>query len=161
MAHEAIKRELIVAGKVRVANGQDDFPRGDAIRLIRAAEMGADIARAFDARRTLLLKNHGVGASIEGAVIPATMLKAAAEVQLIVEAAGEPAPEFSRGDRERPKQKIAGSEQFATNFNYLTRHLPRAGARSDRFPPSRIKSRRIRSGRDHQLAVRSKKTDYV
>lgn len=164
LAHEAIKLELIVSGKVRVANGQDDFPRGDTIRLIRAPEMSADVARALDTRRALLLKNHGVavvGASIEGAVIPATMLKAAAEIQLIVEAAGEPAPEFSRDDRERRKQNNAGSERFATNFNYLARRLPRAGGRRDRFPPSRVKSRRIRSGRDHRLAVRSKKTDYV
>jgi ribulose-5-phosphate 4-epimerase/fuculose-1-phosphate aldolase len=131
LAHEAIKLELIVAGKVRVANGQDDFPRGDTIRLIRAPEMGADVARFLDAPRALLLKNHGVavvGGSIEEAVTPATTLKAAAEIQLIVEAAGEPASEFSRDDRESPKQNIARPEQFVTNFNYLTRHLPHAAS---------------------------------
>ena len=141
MAHEAIKLVLILAGKVRVANGQDDFPRGDPIRLIRAPEMGADIARFFDARRALLLKNHGVavvGASIS--VTPATTLKAAAEIQLIVEAAGEPASEFSRDDRESPKQNIAGPEQFATNFNYLTRHLPHAASGA-------IDSRQVESNR--------------
>jgi len=91
--------------------------------------MGADVARSLDARRALLLKNHGVvvvGASIEGAVTPATILKAAAEIQLIVEAAGEPAPEFSRDDRKSAKETIAGPEQFATDFSYLTRRLPRA-----------------------------------
>ena len=84
------------------------------------------MAAALGRRRAVLLKNHGiavVGASIEEAVISALMLEHAAEIQLIVEATGQPAQESSPDDLASLKESIAAPEQFVVNFNYLARRL--------------------------------------
>jgi L-fuculose-phosphate aldolase len=100
----------------------------DSIALIRTPEMGARVAAALGAHRAVLLKNHGVavaGASIEEAVITVIMLENAAKVQMIVEAAGDPAPDFPRADIEKHRREISEPEQFIINFNYLVRRLKR------------------------------------
>jgi len=98
----------------------------DTINLIRTAEMGAGVARALEQHRAVLLKNHGTavtGRCIEEAVIAAIMLEHAAMIQLTVEAAGEPGPEFPRADIEKLKRDIGMPEQFAINFDYLARRV--------------------------------------
>jgi L-fuculose-phosphate aldolase len=100
----------------------------DSIALIRTPKMGARVAAALGAHRAVLLKNHGVavaGASIEEAVITVIMLENAAMVQMIVEAAGDPAPDFPRADIEKHRREISEPEQFIINFNYLVRRLKR------------------------------------
>lgn len=102
----------------------------DTINLIRSHAMGAGVARALGRGRGVLLKNHGVvvtGASIEEAVIGTIMLENGAMVQLLAEAAGDPAPEFPREDIEKLKHDISRPEQFAINFDYLVRRLKRGG----------------------------------
>jgi L-fuculose-phosphate aldolase len=102
----------------------------DTINLIRSHAMGAGVARALGEGRGVLLKNHGVvvtGATIEEAVIGTIMLENGAMVQLLAEAAGDPAPEFSRGDIEQLKHDISRPEQFALNFDYLVRRVKRGG----------------------------------
>src|ERR1700733_8872331 len=77
------------AGEVGVYN--------DTITLIRSHAMGAGVAKALDRGRAVLLKNHGIvitGKTIEEAVIGTIMLENAATIQLLTEAAGDPAPEF-------------------------------------------------------------------
>jgi L-fuculose-phosphate aldolase len=100
----------------------------DTINLIRSPEMGASVAKALGRHRAVLLKNHGVaviGATISEAVVGAIMLENAAMVQLIAEAAGEPAPEFPSSDIEKLKNDLAQPEQFAINFDYLARRATR------------------------------------
>lgn len=100
----------------------------DTIALIRTQQMGKGVALALGPHRAVLLKNHGVavvGASIEEAVINVIMLENAAQVQMITEAAGDPAPEFPRADIEKLKQEISQPEQFVINFNYLVRRVQR------------------------------------
>jgi L-fuculose-phosphate aldolase len=100
----------------------------ESINLIRSREMGAAVARSLGAHRAVLLKNHGVavvGADIAEAVVGAIMLENAAMVQLRVEAAGDPAPEFPRADIEKLRADIARPEQFAINFDYLVRRVQR------------------------------------
>lgn len=100
----------------------------DTINLIRNAQMGAAVARALGAGRGVLLKNHGaavVGASIEEAVISVLALETAARIQLIAEAAGQPAPEFSRADVETLRDSLARPEQCVINFDYLARRVER------------------------------------
>jgi L-fuculose-phosphate aldolase len=100
----------------------------DTINLIRTKDMGAGVARALGAHRAVLLKNHGavtVGATVAEAVIGAIMLENAAMVQLVTEAAGDPAPEFSRADIDKLKNDIGRPEQFAINFDYLVRRAKR------------------------------------
>lgn len=102
----------------------------DTINLIRSHEMGAAVARALGEGRAVLLKNHGVvvtGATIAEAVIGTLMLENGATVQLLVEAAGDPAPEFSRADIEKLKTDISQPEQFAINYDYLVRRVKRRG----------------------------------
>jgi len=102
----------------------------DTINLIRTTEMGAGVARALGSRRAVLLKNHGVvvvGASIEEVVISTIMLENAAQIQMITEAAGTPAPEFPLADIEKLKHDISRPEQFAINFEYLVRREKRRG----------------------------------
>ena len=102
----------------------------DTINLIRSPAMGAGVARALGNGRAVLLKNHGVvvtGATIAEAVIGTIMLENGAMVQLLVEAAGEPAPEFSRADIEKLKADISQPEQFSINFDYLVRRVKRRG----------------------------------
>ena len=92
--------------------------------------MGAGVARALGNGRAVLLKNHGVvvtGATIAEAVIGALMLENGAMVQLLVEAAGDSAPEFSRADIEKLKADISQPEQFNINFDYLVRRVKRRG----------------------------------
>jgi len=101
----------------------------ESINLIRSREMGAAVVRSLGAHRAVLLKNHGVavvGADIAEAVVGAIMLENAAMVQLRVEAAGDPAPEFPRADIEKLKADIARPEQFAINFDYLVRRVKRS-----------------------------------
>jgi L-ribulose-5-phosphate 4-epimerase len=100
----------------------------DSINLIRTPETGARVAKALGPHRAILLKNHGiaaVGASIAEAVVGAIMLENAAMVQLIAEAAGDPAPEFPSANIERLREDIGRPEQFAINFDYLMRRLKR------------------------------------
>jgi L-fuculose-phosphate aldolase len=100
----------------------------DTINLIRTHAMGAGVARALGRGRAVLLKNHGVvvtGATIAEAVIGTIMLENGAMVQLLVEAAGDPAPEFSRTDIEKLKADITQPEQFTINFDYLVRRVKR------------------------------------
>src|SRR5690348_11629246 len=102
----------------------------ETINLIRSPAMGAGVARALGKGRAVLLKNHGVvvtGASIAEAVIGTLMLENGAMVQLLVEAAGDAAPEFSPADIEKLKADISQPEQFAINFDYLARRLRRRG----------------------------------
>jgi ribulose-5-phosphate 4-epimerase/fuculose-1-phosphate aldolase len=100
----------------------------DTINLIRSHAMGAGVAKALGDGRAVLLKNHGIvltGRTIDEAVIGAIMLENAAMVQMIVEAAGDPAPEFSRADIEKLKHDIGQPEQFKINFDYLVRRIKR------------------------------------
>ena len=100
----------------------------DSINLIRTHETGARVAKALGPYRAILLKNHGiaaVGASIAEAVVGAIMLENAAMVQLIAEAAGDPAPEFPYANIEKLREDIGRPEQFAINFDYLVRRLKR------------------------------------
>ena len=102
----------------------------DTINLIRSHAMGAGVARALGPGRGVLLKNHGIvvtGASIEEAVIGTIMLENGAQVQLLAEAAGDPAPEFPREDIEQLKHDISRPEQFVVNFDYLARRVKRGG----------------------------------
>jgi len=102
----------------------------DTINLIRSHAMGAGVARALGQGRGVLLKNHGpvvTGATIEEAVIGTLMLENGAQVQLLAEASGDPAPEFPRGDIEKLKHDISRPEQFAVNFDYLVRRAKRGG----------------------------------
>ncbi len=100
----------------------------DAIALSRSQSMGAGVAQALGDGRGVLLKNHGVvltGATIAEAVIATIMLENGAMVQLLVEAAGDPAPEFSRVDIEKLKSEISQPEQFTINYDYLVRRVRR------------------------------------
>jgi L-fuculose-phosphate aldolase len=100
----------------------------DTINLIRTHAMGAGVARALGSGRGALLKNHGVvvtGASIEETVIGTIMLENGAMVQLLAEASGDVAPEFSRADIEKLKHDISRPEQFKVNFDYLARRVTR------------------------------------
>ena len=100
----------------------------DTINLIRTKEMGAGVARALGTHRAVLLKNHGavtVGTTVAEAVIGAIMLENAAMVQLVAEAAGDPAPEFPGADIDKLKSDIGRPEQFAINFDYLVRRAKR------------------------------------
>ncbi len=100
----------------------------DTINLIRTTEMGAAVARALGPHRAALLKNHGVvvvGGTIEEAVINTIMLENAAMIQMITEAAGDPAPDFPADDIAKLKHDISRPDQFVVNFNYLVRRLER------------------------------------
>jgi L-fuculose-phosphate aldolase len=102
----------------------------DTINLIRTDAMGAGVARALGPGRGVLLKNHGIvvtGASIEEAVVGTIMLENGAMVQMIAEAAGDLAPEFSRADIEKLKHDLGRPEQFKVNFDYLARRVKRRG----------------------------------
>jgi L-fuculose-phosphate aldolase len=102
----------------------------DTIALIRTHAMGAGVARALGPRRAVLLKNHGpvvTGKTIEEAVIGTLMLENAAKIQMLTEAAGDPAPEFPREDILRLKHEISQPDQFKVNFDYLARRVKRRG----------------------------------
>jgi L-fuculose-phosphate aldolase len=100
----------------------------DTINLIRTPEMGTRVAQALGSGRAALLKNHGVvvaGPSIEEVVVSALMLENAARIQMIVEATGNPGPEFSPRDIAQLQHDIGRSEQFVINFDYLVRRAQR------------------------------------
>jgi L-fuculose-phosphate aldolase len=102
----------------------------ETINLIRSHAMGAGVADALGQSRGVLLKNHGVvvtGVTIEEAVIGVIMLENGAMVQLLAEAAGDPAPEFPRADIEQLKHDISRIDQFKVNFDYLARRVQRRG----------------------------------
>jgi L-fuculose-phosphate aldolase len=65
------------------------------------------------------------GASVAEAVVTVIMLEKAAMVQMITEAAGDPAPEFPRADIEKLRADITMPDQFAVNFDYLVRRVER------------------------------------
>ena len=105
----------------------------DTINLIRSHALGAGVARALGPRRAMLLKNHGAvvtGKTIEEAVVGAIMLENGAMTQLLVEAAGDPAPEFPRVDIENLKRDVSQPEQFKINFDYLARRVTHRVSRS-------------------------------
>jgi L-fuculose-phosphate aldolase len=98
----------------------------DTIALIRTRDMGAGVAKALGPHRAVLLKGHGTavtGRSIEETVIGAIMLEHAAMIQMTVEAAGEPGPEFPRADIAKLKREMSAPEQFAINFDYLAHRV--------------------------------------
>lgn len=100
----------------------------DTINLIRTPEMGAGVARALGPHSVVLLKNHGIvtaTATIEEVVIRTIMFENAAQIQMIMEAAGETGPEFPRDDIEKLKHDISRPDQFAVNFDYLVRRAKR------------------------------------
>ena len=100
----------------------------DTINLIRTPEMGARVAQALGSGRAALLKNHGIvvaGPTIEEVVISALMLENAAKIQMIVEAAGNPGPEFPARDIAQLQHDIGRPEQFVINFDYLARRAQR------------------------------------
>ncbi len=100
----------------------------DTITLIRSHAMGAGVAKALGRGRAVLLKNHGIvmtGKTVEEAVIGTIMLENAATIQLLTEAAGEPAAEFPPDDIAKFKQEIGQPEQFKINFDYLARRVKR------------------------------------
>jgi L-fuculose-phosphate aldolase len=100
----------------------------DTINLIRTSEMGIRVAQALGSGRGVLLKNHGIvvaGPSIEEVVISALMLENAAQIQMIVEAAGNPGPEFPARDIAQLQHDISRPEQFVINFDYLVRRAQR------------------------------------
>ena len=76
----------------------------------------------------MALEAHGVvvvGGTIEEAVINTIMLENAAMIQMITEAAGDPAPDFPADDIAQLKHDISRPDQFVVNFNYLVRRLER------------------------------------
>jgi L-fuculose-phosphate aldolase len=106
----------------------------DSMALIRTPAMGARVAAALGRQRAAFLKSHGVvvvGASIEEAVISLIMLENAARIQLMTEAAGNPAPEFPTADVAKHRHEVSQPDQFAINFDYLARRVKRREAASD------------------------------
>jgi L-fuculose-phosphate aldolase len=100
----------------------------DTINLIRTPQMGAGVANALASNRAVLLKNHGIvvaGGTIEEVVISALMLENAAEIQMIVEAAGDSGPEFPPADIAQLQRDIGRPDQFVVNFDYLVRRVQR------------------------------------
>jgi len=98
----------------------------DTIDLIRTTQMGQGVAKALGPHRAVLLKNHGVvtaGATLEESVVTVLMLENAAMIQMIAEAAGPTAPEFSREDILALQHNITRPDQFDVNFDYLRRKV--------------------------------------
>lgn len=96
------------------------------IDLIRTKQMGQGVAEALGPHRAVLLKNHGVvtaGATIEESVIVVLMLENAAMIQMIAEAAGPTAPEYSREHILALQHNITRPDQFSVNFDYLRRKV--------------------------------------
>ena len=100
----------------------------DTINLIRSTEMGAGVAKALGPHSVVMLKNHGIvtaGPTIDEVVIRTIMFENAAQIQMIMEAAGEVAPEFPTKDIEQLKHDISRPDQFVVNFDYLVRRAKR------------------------------------
>jgi ribulose-5-phosphate 4-epimerase/fuculose-1-phosphate aldolase len=96
----------------------------DTIDLIRTPEMGRGVAAALGPHSAALLKSHGVvmtGRSLDEAVVLLTMLETAAQIQLLVEAAGGAAPEFPAEQIANLKRNLMEERQFPINFDYLVR----------------------------------------
>ena len=92
--------------------------------LIGGEEIGQVVLEAIGNSCAVLLKNHGVavtGASIEETVVGTIMLENAAMIQMIAEAAGTPAPEFSASDIAQLQHEVSRPDQFIVNFDYLVR----------------------------------------
>ncbi len=82
----------------------------DTIDLIRSKDMGAGVAKALGPHKAAFLKIHGVavvGRTLDEAVILTMMLENACQIQLLAEATGPVADEFSREDIMRLHDKIA------------------------------------------------------
>jgi hypothetical protein len=58
-------------------------------------------------------------------VIRTIMFENAAQIQMIMEAAGETAPPFPDADINQLKHDISRPDQFAVNFDYLVRRAKR------------------------------------
>ena len=100
----------------------------DTINLIRSKEMGAGVARDLGPHSVVMLKNHGIvtaGPTVEEVVIRTIMFENAAQIQMIMEAAGDTAPPFPEKDIEQLKKEISQPDQFAVNFDYLVRRAKR------------------------------------
>jgi L-fuculose-phosphate aldolase len=100
----------------------------DTINLIRSKEMGAGVARDLGPHSVVMLKNHGIvtaGPSIEEVVIRTIMFENAAQIQMIMEAAGETAAPFPEKDIEQLKHDISRPDQCAVNFDSLVRRAKR------------------------------------
>ncbi len=96
----------------------------DTIDLIRRKDQGEGVARALGPHKVCMMKNHGVavaGTSIEDCVVTAIMLENACRIQILVESAGDPAPEFPPEDLQLLKDKLGRHEQMVVNFEYLRR----------------------------------------
>ena len=90
--------------------------------------MGAGVAKALGPHSVVMLKNHGIvtaAPTIEEVVIRTIMFENAAQIQMIMEAAGETAPEFPKADVEQLKKEISQPDQFVVNFDYLVRRAKR------------------------------------
>jgi L-fuculose-phosphate aldolase len=107
----------------------DKLPVYDAsIDLIRTAEMGRDVAASLGRHDVVLMKCHGIavaGSSIEHAVVLTLMLEEACRIQLLVDATGHSAPEFSDEQVLALREKLSRLEQFVVNFEYLRRKANR------------------------------------
>jgi L-ribulose-5-phosphate 4-epimerase len=100
----------------------------DTIDLIRTPELGSGVAKALGPHSAVLLKNHGVvvaGRNVEEAVVLLVMLENAARIQLLAEAVGERAPEFSAEQIASLKANLMEARQFPVNFDYLVRSATR------------------------------------
>ncbi len=94
------------------------------IDLIRTPVLGRGVAAALGKHAAVLLKSHGVvmaGRSLDEAVVLLVMLENAAQIQLMVEAAGELAPEFPPEQIAGLKKNLMEERQFPVNFEYLVR----------------------------------------
>ncbi len=100
----------------------------ETIDLIRRPDQGAGVAKALGPHRVCFMKNHGIavaGSSIEDAVVTAIMLENACRIQILVESAGDPMPEFPAADLKLLHDKLIRHEQMVVNFDYLRRRLTR------------------------------------
>jgi ribulose-5-phosphate 4-epimerase/fuculose-1-phosphate aldolase len=101
----------------------------ETIDLIRKTEQGAGVAKALGPHKVCFMKNHGIavaGSSIEDAVVTAIMLENACRIQILIESAGNPLPEFPEDDTKLLYDKICRHEQMVVNFDYLRRKVRRA-----------------------------------
>lgn len=98
------------------------------VDLIRSQDMGAGVARALGSHKAVLMRNHGVavvGASVEESTLLTIWLDNAAQIQLLVEAAGGAGPLFDADNIRRLQDNITRPEQYRINFEYLRRRAHR------------------------------------
>jgi L-fuculose-phosphate aldolase len=103
----------------------------ETIDLIRSQQMGVGVAKALASHKAVLMRNHGVavvGASVEEATILTIMLENAAQIQLLVEAAGGAGAMFDPEPVQRLHHNITREEQYTINFEYLRRRAQRRAA---------------------------------